>query len=275
MEHLFRVEGGNLKVYSLHDTFLTSINPTVKLLCLLALFFVIVLIHNPNVLFFMVVCALLVTVFFSGHPKRYVLLYVASFVLLFVSASTTMMFFGQGETTWVKWGLLHITEESFYTGLHLGIRATLFATLGLLFLLTTKPVLLFYSLMQQLKLPPTFAYAFLAAVRMLPIMVGEFQTLRHAYQIRNAKQKPGGKRLYRAVSFYVIPLLTQAIRRAQKLAVAMEAKQFTQEKRTFYYPMSYRWVDGQFLLLLVVFIGVSYTLGQLLPIVPTSDIRLS
>lgn len=156
----FLVKGGSLKVYSLHDTFLTSINPTVKLLCLLALFFVIVLIHNPNVLLFMVVCALLVTVFFSGHPKRYVLLYVASFVLLFVSASTTMIFFGQGETTWVKWGLLHITEESFYTGLHLGLRATLFATLGLLFLLTTKPVLLFYSLMQQLKLPPTFAYAF-------------------------------------------------------------------------------------------------------------------
>src|SRR5690625_7111529 len=39
----------------------------------------------------------------------------------------------------------HITEESFFRGLHLGIRTVSFGLLGLVFALTTTPVQLFYS----------------------------------------------------------------------------------------------------------------------------------
>ncbi|MFS0786471.1 energy-coupling factor transporter transmembrane component T [Shouchella sp. 1P09AA] len=264
-------------VYSVNGTFLMKMNPSVKLLCLLAIFGLVVFIHNPNVLLFMLASFLVMTVFFSGHPKRYVSLYIASFLFLFVSASTTMIFFGQGQTTWFQWGLVHITEESFYTGIHLGLRATLFATLGLLFLLTTKPVHLFYSLMQQLHMPPTYAYAFLAAVRMLPMMVEDYQTLRYAYRIRGKGRKQKGSRLYRAFSFYVIPLLTQAIRRAQRLAIAMEAKQFQEhgQNRTYFYTMRCRRLDGQIVFVLVGLIVITYSLGQWFPVFPTSDIRLS
>lgn len=100
-------------------------------------------------------------------------------------------FFGKGETTWWEWGLIHITEESFYRGLHLGFRALIFALLGLMFSLTTRPVFLFYSLMQQLKLKPKYAYSFMAGIRLIPIMIEEFQTIRQAMIVRGVEQRKG------------------------------------------------------------------------------------
>ena len=161
-------------------TWLHRINPSLKLIVFVLLFIIIVMIHNINIMINLTIANLLILFLFSGHPLRRLLLYSSPFLFIFVSSAAAMMFFGQGETTWVKWGLLHITEESFYRGLHIGFRALNFAAVGLLFALTTSPVKLFYSLMQQLKLPPKFSYSFMAGIRLIPIMFEEFQTLRHA-----------------------------------------------------------------------------------------------
>lgn len=85
-------------------------------------------------------------------------------------------------------GLIRITEESFLRGMLIGLRAMVFAVLGLTFALTTRPVNLFYSLMQQLRLDPKYAYSFMAALRLIPIMTEEFETIRNA---RKARQRKG------------------------------------------------------------------------------------
>ncbi|MBP3953230.1 energy-coupling factor transporter transmembrane component T family protein [Bacillus suaedae] len=260
--------------YDVKNTWVTKVNPSLKLLLFMLLFSVVIFTHNPNVLVLFTSFCAIVLFTYSGHPLKYLLLYSSPFVLVFVSSSTAMIFFGKGDITWFQWGLIHITEESFYRGLHLGFRALSFAVLGLLFALTTKPVLLFYSLMQQLKLSPRYAYSFMASIRLMPIMVEEFQTLRHALKVRGIKEKKGVMGVYQKLMFYSIPLLAQSIRKAQRIAVAMEAKRFSNlKKRTYYYELTYSRYDVGIIIFFLLIVVMAYVLGILFPMISITDVR--
>ncbi|MBO9597693.1 MAG: energy-coupling factor transporter transmembrane protein EcfT [Cohnella sp.] len=255
------------------ETWLHRVNPTLKLIVFSLWFVAVILIHDFNVMANVAVLSLLLLLW-SGHPWTRLLLYASPLLLVFVSASTGMMFFGKGETAWWDWGLVHITKESFYRGLHLGFRALGMASAGLLFGLTTRPVKLFYSLMQQAKLPPKYAYSFMAAIRMVPILVEEFQTRRHALKIRGTVKANGVVRLYRSISRYAIPLLAQSIRRAHRIAVAMEAKRFAGNGgRTYYYVIGYSYRDVLFATVITALFIAAITVGKHSPYVSITDVR--
>lgn len=214
--------------FPFRETWLHRVNPSLKLLVSLALFVVLILIHNLSVTINLTIGLIVLLIFWSGHPYKRLLLYTSPFLLIFISTSTGMIMFGEGTTTWWKYGMIHITEESFFRGVHLGFRGISMATAGLLIGLTSKPVYLFYSLMQQWKLPPKYAYSFLAAMRMLPLLLEEFQTLRHALKVRGVRSSYTPKGFYLTIRRFSIPLLAQSIRRAQRTAIAMESKRFVQ-----------------------------------------------
>ncbi|HEY0827347.1 MAG TPA: energy-coupling factor transporter transmembrane component T [Bacilli bacterium] len=257
-----------------HETWLHRVNPGLKLILFVLLFFIVILIHNLNILINLTAGVLLLLALGSGHPWKRLLLYSSPFVLVFISTATGMMMFGQGSTTWLKYGLLHVTEESFFRGLHLGFRALNMAAAGLLLGLTTRPVYLFYSLMQQWRLPPKYAYSFLAAMRMLPLLLEEFQTLRNALKVRGTRTSYGLKGLYLTIQRYAIPLLAQSIRRAQRIAIAMEAKRFSNEvKRTYYYKIKYSCWDVIFVVYFAAVVILSYWIGTVWPYFATVDVR--
>lgn len=217
----------------------------------------------------------LLYVFYTGHRWVTIGLLFAPFILIFVTTSVAMVLFGDGETTWFRFGIIHITEESFYRGLHLGLRSIVFGLFGLIFALTTRPVLLFYSLMQQFKLHPKYAYSFMAAIRMLPIIAEEFQVLRQALKIRGINYEKGIKGVYQRIRLYAIPLLAQSIRRAHRIAVAMEAKQFSQSEqgRTYYYPLTYSFYDLLFFVIVSGLLVCSLYLAISFPIFPVVNVR--
>src|SRR5690606_38483631 len=162
-------------------------------------------------------------------------------------------------TVLYQWGLVSISEESIYKGLLVGFRGIIFAGLGLTFSLTTRPVFLFYSLMQQLKLPPKYAYSFMAGLRLIPIMIEEFQTIQNALRVRGYERKNGIQSFFNKLKVYSIPLLSQSIRRAHRIAVAMEAKQFSSENhRTFYYELTFSKYDMIFVLYFIVMLSLGY-----------------
>lgn len=260
--------------FSHNETWLHKINPSLKLLLFIVIFIAILFIHNLNTLINLTFASVTLLLAYSGHPLRRVLLFTSPFILIFISSSTAMIFFGDGETTWWRWGLVHITQESFYRGLHIGFRALNFAAFGLLFALTTRPVYLFYSLMQQLKLPAKFSYSFMAGIRLLPIMLEEWQTLQQAAKVRGGLSGRGPASWYKKLRFYSIPLLAQSIRRAQRIAVAMEAKRFTSgRKRTYYYIMSYSWYDAWYVLVLTAAVAAAMWIGSSWPYFPITDVR--
>lgn len=241
---------------------------------MMLLFTVVLFIHNVNYLLNFTIASLFLFWCFTGHPLKRVMLLSIPFFLIFVSTSSTMILFGQGETTWFKWGLIHISEESFYRGLHIGFRALIFAALGLTFSLTTRPVYLFYSLMQQLKLKPKYAYSFMAGMRLIPIMLEEFQTIRNAMRVRGVEKQRGIFSLYQRIKSYSIPLLSQSIRRAHRIAVAMESKRFSDvQRRTYYYEIGFSKNDIIFLCYFSVMLTVAYYLAIEFPILTVSNIQ--
>ncbi|MCS7458897.1 energy-coupling factor transporter transmembrane protein EcfT [Paenibacillus doosanensis] len=259
---------------SYEETWLHRVNPSAKLLLSLLLFFVVLFTDNINVLINVTAAQLLLLLLFSGHPLRRLLLMFLPFALLFVSSSMSMMLFGKGDTTWLRWGLVRITEESFYRGLHIGFKTVNMALTGLIFALTTRPVALFYSLMQQCKLPPKFAYSFMAALRLMPIMVGEFHTLGMALKVRGVKRRAGLGGVYETLRLYAIPLLAQSIRRAQRIAVAMEAKRFSSARaRTYYYRIGFSLRDAYLLLYLTAAVLAALYIGQHFPYFHVGDVR--
>ncbi|XID92452.1 energy-coupling factor transporter transmembrane component T family protein [Paenibacillaceae bacterium WGS1546] len=255
-------------------TWLHRVNPVMKLAIFSLWFFAVIFIHDFNVMANVAIGSTLLLLW-SGHPWKRLLLYASPFLLVFVSSATGMMFFGRGETEWFRWGIVNITEESFYRGLHLGFRALSMAAAGLLFGLTTRPVDLFYALMQKAKLPPKYAYSFLAAMRMIPILVEEFQTLRHALKIRGMKKQGKLKTLYQTWHRYAIPLLAQSIRRAHRIAVAMEAKRFAGDAaRTYYYVIGFSYRDAAFLAATAFLFAAAYAAGAEWPYVAgATDVR--
>ncbi|RKN85261.1 energy-coupling factor transporter transmembrane component T family protein [Paenibacillus ginsengarvi] len=260
--------------FSYRETWLHRVNPSLKLAFSLVLFFVVLFTHNPSVMINLCAVALLALFACSGHPAKRLALYALPALVLFVSSSTSMIFYGKGETVWFDWGIVHITKESFFRGMQVGLKSLCFAFIGLLFALTTRPVYLFYSLMQQCKVPPKYAYSFMAVMRLLPIMIEEFQTLRHALAVRGVAREKGLGGLYRKVKAYAVPMLAQSIRRAQRIAVAMEAKRFDgRGRRTYYYKIGFSAADAVLVAGLLALGAAAFAGGVLLPYFDITDVR--
>src|SRR5690625_5784550 len=96
-----------------------------------------------------------------------------------------MSMFGKGINVWWSWGFIKISEESFYYCLLLGFKTACFGFLSLTFLLTSRPILLFYALMQQFKFPPKYAYSFIASISLMPVVLEELQTRSNALKVRS------------------------------------------------------------------------------------------
>ena len=225
-------------------TWLHQANPAWKGLLM---FLVMLVLFFCRDLTFIVVMACLYGGFlfiFSGFACRKLLLFCLPFALTFLSSSLTLALFGKGEHVLWQWGIVKISEESVRSGLIIGMKSLTIGMISLVLLLTTRPVLLFYALMQQFRFPAKYAYSFLAAVRLVPIVIEEWQTRTHALKVRGITFSKGVKGVYERLKLYSVPLFAQSIRRAQRMAVAMEAKQFRMNQpRTYYYETSYSKID--------------------------------
>ena len=245
-------------------TWLYDVNPAVKFGVFFTLFIIIFFNSHNWFVFFQMVLAGLLLYLFSGYDWKKLLLFTLPIVITFVTSTITMILFGRGENVWWQWGIIKISEESFYKGLLLGFKATYFAFMSFVFLLTSRPIIMFYAFMQQFKLPPKYAYSFIAAFRIVPIVVEEIQTRTNALKVRGMTYSKGFKGIYERLRLYSIPLFAQSIRRAQRLAVAMEAKRFQiAAKRTYFYETTYTPIDAIFLFVMIILTVITYLLTKL------------
>jgi energy-coupling factor transport system permease protein len=112
------------------------------------------------------------------------------------------------------------------TALTVTIRVVAVALPGVVVLLTVDPTDLADSLVQNARLPARFAYAALAALRLLPLMGAEWQTIKAA---RRARGVDAGRNPLRHLELFagtVFTLLVGAVRRGTRLALAMDARGF-------------------------------------------------
>ena len=113
-----------------------------------------------------------------------------------------------------------------------------------IFFLTTSPDLLGLAL-EQSHIPYEFCFAFTTAVRFVPVLADEAQTIMDAQKSRGLELERGNflKRIRNYIPI-LIPLIVSAIRRSLELAEAMESRAWgATEKRTNLYVLKLKRTD--------------------------------
>ena len=128
------------------------------------------------------------------------------------------------------------------------------------FFLTTSPDHLGLAL-EQSRVPYEFAFAFTTAVRFVPVLAEEAQTIMDAQKARGLELEKGN--LLKRIRNYIpvlIPLIVSAIRRSLELAEAMESRAWgASKKRTNLFSLKLHKGDYALLALSIgVLVGAIY-----------------
>lgn len=130
-------------------------------------------------------------------------------------------------------GIFTITEGSVASGVATGLRAFAVAIPSVLVFSSTDPTDLANALAQKARLPHRFVLGALAGMRLLGLLTEEWRTLGMARRARGVGAHGTAAQRLRANLGQGLGLLVQAIRRAARLAVTMEAKGFGTSTRTW------------------------------------------
>lgn len=137
-------------------------------------------------------------------------------------------------------------------GLILALRMIGAVAFAILFVSTMDLTNLIVALCQNFRMSPKFAYGAMAGFRVIPLFRTEWNKLRQARMLRGKD-----KAVWLRPITYAIPLLAQAVRMSERVAIAMEARGFVGDTctkasaRTYYRWTPVRWWDYTFALLLV------------------------
>lgn len=130
-----------------------------------------------------------------------------------VGLGLTTLVFGASDRPWL-------------TALAVTVRVLAIALPGVAVLLTIDPTDLADSLVQHARVPARFAYASLAALRLLPLLALEWRTITLARRARGVEAGRNPVAQVRLFSNVAFTLLVGAVRRGTRLAVAMDARGF-------------------------------------------------
>ena len=244
------------------QSFFHQLYPLDKLIWLLILS-VVILIVTRGILTFLL-AALALVILFALFPQiwsvRGIRLVFFTALFLFI---LYILFDKTGATLWDP-GLriFRVTQNGVASGLLFGSRFLAIVLLSYIFILTTNPSELAYTLMQA-GLPYRFGFMLITALRLAPILEDEGQTIYQAQLVRGVRYDQGTlKRIPLLVQQFLTPLLISALRRADKLVFSMEGRGFGQyPTRTFRQRAVLTYRDIIFNGLLVALTGLMLTLN--------------
>jgi energy-coupling factor transport system permease protein len=235
--------------------FLPALNPLAKLAAVVPATLLLVFVRDLATPLAFLVLAYLVLLAGVRFTRRLAL-------ILFVAVPLGIVLIGCGFALWTDLSLVEETPVLLQLGgwrLYAGALQIGFATalrlgaiiaLALLAGLTTTGPDLVRSFVQQLRVPYRVGYTALAAFRFVPRFAHELDVIRQAHRVRGAH---GGRGPFATVARwfgYAVPLLASAIRHAERVALAMDARAFgAHPDRTERHDVPFRMRDTVFILL--------------------------
>ncbi|GAA1938127.1 energy-coupling factor transporter transmembrane component T family protein [Agromyces allii] len=118
------------------------------------------------------------------------------------------------------------TLAAYLVGLATALRIAALLMLSLIAGLTTSGPELVRALVQNLRVPYRIGYTALAALRFVPRFGHELEVIRAAHRVRGTDAGRGPIAAVRRTIGTAIPLLASAIRHAERVALAMDARAF-------------------------------------------------
>jgi energy-coupling factor transport system permease protein len=140
-------------------------------------------------------------------------------------------------------GIWSISQGSLELGLGFMLRGLAIALPAILLMSCTDPTDLADALAQKARLPHRFVLGTLAAMRLVGLMAEEWQTIGMARRARGIGSHGSPLQRLRATLGQSFGLLVQAIRRASRLAVTMEARGFGGAQRSWARESSFGRID--------------------------------
>lgn len=219
---------------------------------------------------------LAVKIFLSKIPLRNVVKSVKAVLFLAIFTALINLFFvtGTEQELLVEWWVIKIYSNGLISAGKMIFRLMLLVMGASLLTLTTTPVDLTHaieSLLSPLKLIKVpvadFALVMNITLRFIPTLMEETNKIIRAQKARGA-QFDTGNLMQRAKAFVpiLIPLLVNSFRRAEDLALAMNARCFEgSTKRTRLKKLSFTWRDTVGTLLFVVGVGLILALRYVSP----------
>lgn len=159
-------------------------------------------------------------------------------VLLFAIVPAALAVIGLGFAVWVdpgqvagtpvvwQWGVWQLHAGALEIGFATSLRLGAILALSLIGGLTTSGPDLVRASVQHLRVPYRIGYTALAAFRFVPRFRHELGVIRAAHRVRGHH---GGRGPFARVARgwgYIVPLLAGAIRHAERVALAMDARAF-------------------------------------------------
>lgn len=213
------------------DSFLHKLDPRMKLILTFALI-VIVFVSHGFAGFALVLAFVAAAIFASGIKLKIVLrgLKPVFFIVIFTFV-LNLFFQGTGNEIF-RLGFLRITDDGLRTALFLAVRLIMLVISTQLLTLTTSPIALtdgLEALMKPLNIIhfPVHEIAMMMsiALRFIPTLMDEASKIMKAQTARGADFESGNLvQRAKAMVPLLVPLFVSAFRRADELALAMEAR---------------------------------------------------
>ena len=238
-------------------SFVHRMDPRVKILLNL-LYMITIFLVQSYFGYALMLAYLLISIFASRIPLKSVLKSVKGIIFLALFTAIINLFFVKSGNLLVDWWIFRITDDGVNFAVKMVVRLVFLVTSASLLTLTTTPVDLTHGIESLLK-PLTwikvpvdeFALIMSITLRFIPTLMDETDRIIRAQKARGASFDTGGL-IARAKAFVpiLIPLLVNAFRRAEELALAMKKLKFS-------------WRDLAGTVFTVLFIGGVITLRYL------------
>ena len=213
------------------DSPIHSLDPRIKIVLALAL--IVMIFFIKTFIGFAVFAVFLVAVaLMSKASLKQVIKGVKPLWVLIIITFVLNLFFYQGETVLVQWSFITITKEGLVKALMMAFRLILLVEITTLLMLTTSPMQITDALesllkpLKKIKFPVhEMAMMMSIAMRFIPTLIEETDKIMKAQTARGA-EFDSGNIIKRAVSLVplLVPLFVGAFKRADELALAMEAR---------------------------------------------------
>lgn len=253
------------------DSLLHRLDPRVKLLGTLV--FLISLFLKRSILAYVFITIVLITMIrLSRVPLSFMVKGLKMIWILMLLTVPMNLFLTQGEVL-VSWKIFSITKEGIETAVFTVVRLVYLIIGSSLMTLTTTPNQLTDGLekglgfLKKIKVPVhEIAMMMSIALRFIPILMEETDKIMKAQMARGADFESG--KLWKRIKSLIpllVPLFVSAFRRANDLAMAMEARCYRGgEGRTKMKPLKYEKLDKMAYLLMFFYLAAVFCIGRFL-----------
>lgn len=251
--------------YLIGNSFLHRLDPRTKIIGVLLYMIALFMVNHFIGMGIMIV----VSVFFvllSQIPLRYFFKGLKPIVFIVLLTVVLQMFMTPGEVLW-QWGILKITDMGLRQAIFMGTRLVLLVSITSILTLTTTPIALTDGIeallkpFQKIGVPAhELAMMMTIALRFIPTLIEETDKIMKAQAARGADFESGNlMERGKAMIPLLVPLFLSAFKRADELAIAMEARCYHGgENRTRLKPLQYMPRDYITIILLIFMVILAW-----------------